>query len=71
MKKTMMKLTTIVKKQYILVCFTWDINSLKFLDKYNLKFQKVASAMIVDETLLKKCSKKNTHLYQLECLRKT
>ena len=30
----------------------WDINSLKFLDKYNLKFNKVASAMITDETFL-------------------
>ena len=26
----------------------WDLNSLKFLKKFNLKFNKIASAMIVD-----------------------
>ena len=41
----------------------WDINSLKFLDKYNLKFQKVASAMIVDETLLKEMSQRKIHTF--------
>lgn len=30
----------------------WDLNSLKFLDKYNLQYQKIASAMIVDEKFL-------------------
>ena len=41
----------------------WDINSLKFLDKYNLKFQKGASAMIVDETLLKEMSQRKIHTF--------
>ena len=27
----------------------WDIKSLKFLEKFELKFNKVASAMIVDK----------------------
>ena len=30
----------------------WDTNSLKFLEKFNLKFNKVASAMIVDQKFL-------------------
>ena len=32
----------------------WDLESLKFLDSYNLKFHKIASAMIVDKIFLKK-----------------
>ena len=31
----------------------WDIKSLKFLEKFDLKFNKVASAMIVDKKFLK------------------
>ena len=31
----------------------WDIESLKFLRKFNCKYNKVASAMIVDKELLK------------------
>ena len=31
----------------------WDLNSLKFLKKYNLKYNKIASAMIVDLNLLR------------------
>jgi len=30
----------------------WDLNSLKFLNKFNLKYNKIASAMIVDEVFL-------------------
>ena len=41
----------------------WDINSLKFLDKYNLKFQKVASAMIVDTKLLQEMSQRKIHTF--------
>ena len=39
----------------------WDLNSLKFLDRYNLNYQKVASAMIVDEKLLDEIAKRKTH----------
>ena len=45
----------------------WDTNSLKFLEKFNLKFNKVASAMIVDEQFLKEVAKqKNILLLALE-----
>jgi N-acetylneuraminate synthase len=30
----------------------WDINSLAFLDQYNLKYNKIASAMIIDHKFL-------------------
>jgi len=33
-------------------CSPWDINSLKFLKKYKLKYNKVASAMITNTELL-------------------
>ena len=41
----------------------WDVNSLKFLDKFNLQFQKVASAMIVDLNFLKEVSKRKKHTF--------
>tara|TARA_B100000575_G_C23115508_1_gene644798 strand:+ start:499 stop:1350 length:852 start_codon:yes stop_codon:yes gene_type:complete len=44
-------------------CSAWDLNSLKFLDKYNLNFHKVASAMIVDEDLLHEIAKRNKHTF--------
>ena len=31
----------------------WDIKSLNFLDQYNLKYHKIASAMIVDHNALR------------------
>ena len=46
----------------------WDMDSLVFLKQFNLKFNKVASAMITDLELLKAISsEKNTHLFLLEC----
>ena len=41
----------------------WDIKSLNFLDKYNLDFNKVASAMIVDLNFLEEVSKRKTYFY--------
>jgi N-acetylneuraminate synthase len=41
----------------------WDINSLRFLDKYELNFQKVASAMIVDKELLIEMSQRKKHTF--------
>tara|TARA_A100001015_G_scaffold321322_1_gene451461 strand:- start:5715 stop:6560 length:846 start_codon:yes stop_codon:yes gene_type:complete len=41
----------------------WDLNSLNFLDKYNCKFNKVASAMIVDEIFLNEIAKRNRHTF--------
>jgi N-acetylneuraminate synthase len=51
------------KNKIIWFASPWDINSLKFLDKYNLKFQKVASAMIVDQKLLNEMSKRKKHTF--------
>ncbi len=51
------------KKQITWFASPWDINSLKFLDKYNLAYQKVASAMIVDENLLDKIAKRKKHTF--------
>ena len=36
----------------------WDINSLDFLEKYNFKYNKIASAMIVDLNFLIEVAKK-------------
>ena len=41
----------------------WDSNSLKFLDQYNLKYNKVASAMIVDQNFLKEIAKRKRHTF--------
>lgn len=41
----------------------WDIKSLEFLDNYDLKFNKIASAMIVDEVFLNEVSKRNKHTF--------
>jgi N-acetylneuraminate synthase len=41
----------------------WDIESLEFLDQYNLKFNKVASAMIVDINFLEECAKKKIYTF--------
>jgi len=41
----------------------WDIKSLEFLDNYNLKFHKIASAMIVDHQYLNEVAKRNKHTF--------
>ena len=41
----------------------WDINSLKFLDQFDLKYHKIASAMIVDKDLLKEVAKRKKHTF--------
>ncbi len=41
----------------------WDIESLKFLESYNLKYHKIASAMIVDHNFLNEVAKKNKHTF--------
>lgn len=41
----------------------WDINSLEFLDSFNLKYNKIASAMIVDDNFLKLVAKKKKHTF--------
>ena len=41
----------------------WDIPSLSFLDKYNLKFNKIASAMIIDKDFLLEVAKRSKHTF--------
>ena len=41
----------------------WDLSSLKFLDNYDLKFNKIASAMIVDHVFLNEVAKRNKHTF--------
>ena len=41
----------------------WDINSLQFLDKYNLNYHKVASAMIIDLNFLRELAKRKKHTF--------
>lgn len=41
----------------------WDLNSQKFLQKFNCKFNKVASAMIVYEDLLKEIASEGKHTF--------
>lgn len=41
----------------------WDINSLNFLDIFDLKYNKVASAMLVDLNFIAEVAKKNKHTF--------
>ena len=41
----------------------WDLKSLNFLDKFNLKYNKIASAMIVDKFFLKEVAKRKKHTF--------
>ena len=41
----------------------WDIKSLNFLKKYNLKYNKIASAMIVDKKFLVAVADQNKHTF--------
>ena len=49
----------------------WDVKSLEFLDNYNLKYNKIASAMIVDHIFLNELQKEISILSFLqECHQK-
>ncbi len=41
----------------------WDKTSLEFLDNYDLKYNKIASAMIVDSEFLNEVAKRNKHTF--------
>jgi N-acetylneuraminate synthase len=41
----------------------WDLNSLHFLDHFNLKYNKIASALITNITFLKACAKKKKYTF--------
>ncbi len=51
------------KKDIIWFSSAWDINSQNFLDKYNLKYNKVASAMLIDEVFLNEVAKRKKHTF--------
>ena len=51
------------KKDIIWFASAWDLNSLKFLDHYNLNYNKIASAMIVDLSFLKKVAKQKKYTF--------
>ena len=52
------------KKQKILwFASAWDTESLKFLDKYNLNYNKIASAMITDLNFLEEIAKRKKHTF--------
>jgi N-acetylneuraminate synthase len=51
------------KKKMIWFASAWDLNSLNFLDNYNLKYHKVASAMIVDKKFINEVSKRKIHTF--------
>ena len=41
----------------------WDLNSLDFLDSYNLRYHKIASAMIVDKSFLKEVASRKKYTF--------
>ena len=41
----------------------WDIDSLEFLDSFNLKYNKISSPMIIDTNFLKEVSKRKKHTF--------
>lgn len=41
----------------------WDLKSLEFLKKYNLEYNKIASAMIVDKNFLNKVAEEKKHTF--------
>jgi len=41
----------------------WDLKSLEFLDQYDLKYHKIASAMIIDKDFLFNVSKRKKHTF--------
>tara|TARA_B100000700_G_C14943322_1_gene807875 strand:+ start:157 stop:996 length:840 start_codon:yes stop_codon:yes gene_type:complete len=41
----------------------WDLNSLKFLTQFNFKYNKIASAMIVDKNFLKEVAKQKKYTF--------
>ncbi len=51
------------KKKIDWFASAWDMTSLNFLDNYNLKYHKIASAMIVDEEFLIEVSKRKKHTF--------
>ena len=53
----------IVKKGIEWFASAWDLNSLKFLEKFDTKYNKIASAMIVDLNFLNEVSMQKKHTF--------
>jgi N-acetylneuraminate synthase len=51
------------KKKIIWFASAWDVKSLEFLDRYNLDYHKVASAMIIDTFFLNEVAKRKKHTF--------
>ena len=51
------------EKNIIWFASAWDVKSLLFLDKFNLKYNKVASAMITHLDFLKEVAKRRKHTF--------
>jgi N-acetylneuraminate synthase len=61
---SMMKSTNTAKNLKIdWFASAWDVKSLEFLDNYDLKYHKIASAMIVDKNLLKSVAERGKHTF--------
>jgi len=51
------------EKKIMWFASAWDLDSLKFLDRFNLKYNKIASAMIVDSTFLNEVAKRKKYTF--------
>ena len=51
------------EKNIIWFASAWDLESLKFLDKYNLKYNKIASAMIVDKKFVEEVANRGQYTF--------
>jgi len=52
-----------LEKKIIWFASAWDLESLEFLERYDLKYNKIASAMIVDSNFLEHVAKKRKHTF--------
>ena len=50
-------------KNIVWFASAWDLKSLNFLDKYDLKYNKIASAMIIDKVFLHEVAKRGKHTF--------
>jgi N-acetylneuraminate synthase len=51
------------KKKIEWFASAWDIKSLKFMDQYELNYQKIASAMIIDKNFLREVAKRKKYTF--------
>ena len=51
------------EKNIVWFASAWDEDSLKFLDKFDLKYNKIASAMIVDKNFLEEAAKREKYTF--------